>query len=318
MPEEKKSMRWPIYLTITMLLILLFIKLFTYSVRFTDYAIVLRFGKPLIEKNTEPGLHFKLPFETVWRADNRIQCFEGESGIVEEIFTRDEKKITVTLFLCWKISENKRPTYLERVGDNGAAQSELTTLLRSYKNSVFGKYAFAELVNIDQSKIKIDEIEQEILALIRIEALDLYSIEVSDIGVTHLGFPESVTKKVFARMAAERETEVQKILSEADIVSAKIRADADRESIKLLANAESEATRIRAKTDAEAATHYAVFEQNPELASYLRKLNSLKKTLTEKTTLILDTNTAPFDLLKSDGLENSISIKELEINKSSK
>ncbi len=309
MPEDRKSLRWPMYLTITMILTILCIKLFTYSVRFTEYAVVLRFGKPLVEKNTEPGLHLKLPFETVWRADNRIQCFEGESGIVEEIFTNDEKNITVTLFMCWKISKDKRLTYLERVGNSQAARHELTALLRSYKNSVFGKYKFEELVNIDPSKIRINRIEREIQVMINIEALDLYGIEVSDIGVTHLGFPETVTKKVFARMEAEREIEVQKILSEADLISAKIKADADRESVKLLASAESEATRIRAKGDAEAAKHYAVFEQNPELASYLRKLNSLKKTLTKKTTLILDTNTAPFDLLKNEGLESNISTK---------
>ncbi len=306
MPENKPLVRWPMYLTIAMILTLLCTTLFTYSVRHTDHAVVLRFGKPIMEKNTDPGLHFKLPFETVWTADNRIQCFEGESGIVEEIFTNDEKNITVTLFMCWKISEDKRLTYLERVGNGPAARLELTALLRSYKNSVFGKYKFEDLVNIDRNKIKIRQIEREILALISIEALDLYGIEVSDIGVTHLGFPETVTKKIFARMEAERETEVQKILSEADIISAKIKTDADRESVKRLANAEAEATRIRAKGDAEAAKHYAVFEQNPELAAYLRKLNSLKQILTEKTTLILDTETAPFDLLKNDGLESNI------------
>ena len=46
------------------------------------------------------------------------------------------------------------------------------------------------------------------------------------------------------------------------------------------------------------AKHYAVFNQNPELAAFLRKLDSLKRILGTKTTLILDTEATPFDIFK--------------------
>ena len=66
----------------------------------------------------------------------------------------------------------------------------------------------------------------------------------------------------------------------------------------MLAKAEGEAKRIRAEGDKTAAEHYAVFRKNPELAAFLRKLDALRLTLSEKTTLVLDTNTPPYDLLK--------------------
>ena len=52
-----------------------------------------------------------------------------------------------------------------------------------------------------------------------------------------------------------------------------------------------------AEGDAEAAAHYAVFTKEPELAMFLRKLQSMKKILSSKSTLILSTESAPFDVL---------------------
>ena len=48
----------------------------------------------------------------------------------------------------------------------------------------------------------------------------------------------------------------------------------------------------------EAAKYYAVFQQDPALAIFLRKLESMKRLMGNRTTLILDTNYAPFDILK--------------------
>ena len=41
-----------------------------------------------------------------------------------------------------------------------------------------------------------------------------------------------------------------------------------------------------------------MFKENPELAEFLRKLDSLRLIMKGRTTLVLDTNVAPFDLLK--------------------
>ena len=61
---------------------------------------------------------------------------------------------------------------------------------------------------------------------------------------------------------------------------------------------EATAKSIRAEGDAEAAKYYEVFKENPELAVFLRKLDSLRRIMKGRTTLVLDTNAAPFDLLK--------------------
>ncbi len=55
-----------------------------------------------------------------------------------------------------------------------------------------------------------------------------------------------------------------------------------------------------AEGDAEAAEFYAEFGKEPELAIFLKKLDAMKKVMDKKTTIIFDTNSAPFDILKTN------------------
>ena len=51
------------------------------------------------------------------------------------------------------------------------------------------------------------------------------------------------------------------------------------------------------RAEAQAAKHYEVFKQNPELANFLFNRKALEGLLEENSTLILDPNTPPFNLL---------------------
>ncbi len=301
--KDSNSGHWPVIVIVAVIAAILLFSLFTYQINSTEYGVVLRFGQPQLNRDTNPGIHPKWPFETIWRVENRIQCFDGNIGVLEEVFTRDKKTIIISVFIGWKVSDEKVVQFLERVKNLDKAEVELSTLLRSYRNSIIGKYSFSDLINIDPEKIKIKEIEKEMLDHVSRDALNLYGIDVRFLGVKHIGLPEAVTAKVFDRMNAEREMEAQRILAEGNTIATRLRAEADKESVQLFAEAENKAKRIRAQGDAEAAKSYAVFKQNPQLALFLRKLDSLKKTLSEKSVLILDTNTAPFDLLNSNALE---------------
>jgi len=154
-----------------------------------------------------------------------------------------------------------------------------------------------DLINIDPTKVKIQAIEKEILDGIQGIAMDKYGINVTNVGFKHLGFPELVTTKVFDRMKAERDRKSEKYRAEGKRDAQKIKSEADLQASAKLVQAEAEAKRIRAEGDRSAAEYYAVFGKNPELAAFLRKLESLRQTITEKTTLILDTRTPPYDLL---------------------
>jgi regulator of protease activity HflC (stomatin/prohibitin superfamily) len=72
-----------------------------------------------------------------------------------------------------------------------------------------------------------------------------------------------------------------------------------------LAEAEKKAMEIRGQADAEAAKSFEVFKEHPELAVFLLKLNALEASLKDRSTLILDERTPPFDLLNGVGVPNA-------------
>ena len=133
----------------------------------------------------------------------------------------------------------------------------------------------------------MERIEKQMLESVGSEAMKEYGIEVARVGFRQLGFPESVTTKVFDRMTAERRSKSEALLANGNSEALRIRSDAERKAAEILAVAEAEAKEIRGQGDEEAAKHYAVFKENPDLAMFLRNLDALKETLSDKDTLII-------------------------------
>ncbi len=275
--------------------------LVTFEVKETEFAVLKRFGSSRKGPDGkvityDPGLHFKIPFiDEVWKHDNRLQCYELKKGQVEQIQTRDEYQIVVTTYVLWRVGNPG--LFLKRLSSTEKAEDKLDEVVRNSRSTVLGSHDLGELINTDPSKIRMAEIEQEMLDRVQATAREEYGIEVVRLGIKHLGFPEKVTLKVFDRMRAERRRHSQKYLAEGEREAQRIRANADRQASDILAQAQAKATQIRAEGDQMAAKHYAVFQKNPELAAFLRKLDALRLTLSKKTTMVLDTNTPPYDLL---------------------
>ena len=110
-----------------------------------------------------------------------------------------------------------------------------------------------------------------------------------------------MTQLVFDRMQSERALQEGKIRDEGTRIAEDIRSRANLESAKMLAEADAKATEIRGQGQSKAAESLKTFEQDPELANFLQKLEGLELFLKEHTTLLLDESTSPLDLLKSPG-----------------
>lgn len=306
--QESRSFtqHWPALLLGVLVAGVFVSALVVFQVRQTDIALVLTFGKPhtVLVNGAEqirvyaPGLHFKWPYpiESVWTQDNRIQCYQLKKGQVEQVQTSDDYQVIASTYVLWKVGDPG--IFLRAVGTTAAAESKLDDLVRNGRNGVLGRHALGELINVDPAKVRIPQIENDILAEVRGVALDKYGIEVCFIGFRHIGFPEEVTTKVFQRMIDERNRTAENYRAAGRRDAQKIRAEADLEASNLLAAADAEAKGIRADGDRTAAESYAVFSQEPELAAFLRKLEALRQVVTDKTTLVLDTATPPYDLLQ--------------------
>ncbi len=286
------------YLVAGLFLAILFALLqVVFILREGETVVITRLGRP--DRATSSAgllLRWPWPIERAHRFDNRMRTL---NGLFEETLTQDGKNVLVALYAGWRIAEPVR--FLERVGSVEQADIALDGLLRTYKNAAVGQYRFAQLVNTDTSALRGAEIEQRVLDQVRPQALERYGIDVAFTGIRRIGLPEAITQSVFARMRAERQELADRYRSEGEGEAIRIRAGADAERDRLLAEAEADARRSRAEGEAEAAASYRVFAQAPDFALFLRKLDAFEDALKEKSTVVLSSDTAPFDLLKSPG-----------------
>ena len=289
--------RNPLTLAVGFLLILIFfLLLFAFQVRTTEVAVVTTFGKPT-RPITEPGFNLKWPWpiQKVHKFDQRTHNFEGK---LEQVMTSNGYPVTISVYVGWKISD---PTvFFPRFGGSvPKAEENLEGLIRNAYSGVIGRHPFSHLISTDTNELKFTEIEQQMLERIQADSRAVTNgIDIKFLGIKRIGLPESVTQLVFERMQSERKLQEDKIKFEGERLASDIRSAADLESARQLADADATATRTRSLGEKEAAKYFAVFEQNPELANFLLKLNGLELFLKDRTTLILDQGTPPIDLLR--------------------
>ncbi|HEX68379.1 MAG TPA: protease modulator HflC [bacterium] len=299
----------PQYLLLgTLLFIILILYLVAFQVRVDETAVVTTFGKP-VRVITSPGLYWKAPWpiQEVYRFDSRIQVLEGK---MEEVFTKDGKNIILVTSTLWRIKDPLK--FFVSVGGVDEAKKKLSALVRNYVNGIIGTYQLSHLVNVKKEELKFDEIQSKITQLARVESEKTYGITIEDVLIKRLQFPQDVTEDVFERMRKERERIAEKYIAEGEGLASDIKAKADAEKERILAEAKAKAKRIRGEGDAEAAKYYDVFTKNEDLAIFLRKLEALENTLKEKSTVILDYRTPPYDLFLGKYLETSSSEETLK------
>jgi membrane protease subunit HflC len=284
-------------ITIGAILVVIFVLLlFTFQVRQTEVAVVTTFDSPTSYIMNQPGLKWKWPrpIQKVYKFDQRVHDYEGR---FEQTLTKDNYPLLIMLYVGWTISNPTNFFNSFPGGKASEAEPALGALIENGKNEVIGKHSFSHFVSTDEKELKFVETENEVLQAIQPLARDKYGIEIKFVGIKKLGLPESVTEKVFARMQAERDSQVTRLKAEGEAAAINVRSTADRDRDKILAEADAKAKSIRGDADAESAKWLAVFEQDPKLANFIFDLKALEQVLKDKTTLILDERTSPLNLL---------------------
>lgn len=292
--------RNPLIIAIGVLLLFIVgLLLFVFQVRKSEVVVVTTFGKPTRDV-VEPGPHLKLPWpiQSVHRFDQRVQNFEDK---FTEGMTRDSFNLLASVYVGWKITDPKAffPKFAGSSEPINEAEKVLDRMLGSAKQSVIGKHLLADFLSAGSEGNKFVDIEREILALVQSQVKDLkYGLEIQFLGIKKLGLPEKVTTSVFDRMQSERKVLADRSQYQGEAEAEKIRSEANRKAAEALASAEAQATEIRGRGEADAAQYLAVFQQNPELANFIFRLTALENALKDRSTLIIDQNTQPFDLFR--------------------
>ncbi|MEM8782555.1 MAG: SPFH domain-containing protein [Planctomycetota bacterium] len=266
----------------------------TYTVRFDETAVVTTFERA--DENdliNEAGIDLKWPWpiSKVYRYPKKLQVLETSE---QQYQTADGKSVVASLYVTWRI-ENAFE-FFKTVKDLDTARSRMTDLVDNLYAQL-SAYAFDELVNPNPAVIKLDDFEAVATTALQESVNQLgFGITIEKVGLRRLSLPEAVSENVFASMRTTREALAASAEQEGAARANQITSEANSIRNRILAFANSTATAIRAEGQREVAEQYELFNEAPELAIFLAKLEAIERILAEQATIILDAN--QFDLFQ--------------------
>lgn len=277
-----------------------------YTVTEVDQVIITRFGEPVSDPITEPGLHFRTPFvDTVNRFEKRFLEWDG---VPNQVPTRDRRFIFVDTYARWRITDPLR--YLETLqGSEITAQSRLADILDGETRNAIASHDLIEIVRtsnrqpavtatgaeeepetLDPINTGREEITQEILAAAT-DAVSEYGIELLDMKFKRINYVPEVQQDVFARMIAERQRIAEEFRSEGQGESARIQGERERDLAQIQSEAFRAAEELRGTADAEATGIYAdAYGSDSGFYAFTKSLETYERTMDQNTFFILGTD----------------------------
>ena len=286
-----------------------------YTVSEVDQVIITRFGQPISDPITEPGLHFRTPFiDTVNRFEKRFLEWDG---VPNQVPTRDRRFIFVDTYARWRITDPLR--YLETLqGSEITAQSRLADILDGETRNAIARHDLIEIVrtsNRQPAETAVGpEEEQETLESISTgrgeitreilnaatAAVSEYGIELLDLQFKRINYVPEVQQDVFARMIAERQRIAEEFRSEGQGESARIQGERERDLAQIQSEAFRSAEELRGTADAEATSVYAdAYGTDAGFYAFTKSLETYERTMDPNTFFILGTDSELLRFLES-------------------
>jgi len=289
-----------------------------YIVKESQQVIITQFGKPVGEAKINPGLKFKIPFiQKIHYFDSRFLEWDGDRN---QVPTRDKKFIFVDSYARWQITDPLQ--FFKRLRDERGAQSRLDDILDGETRNAIANNNLVELVRssnrdpredatvielvtdtLEAINVGRDSIQIQIQKLGNQRASDL-GLEILDFRFKRINYVEDVRQRVYDRMISERQRIADKFRSEGEGEASRINGEKEKMLNQIQSEAFRKAEEIRGDADAEAANIYAEAynrsSQARELYSFLRTLESYRKTIDSNTSIILSTQSDFYRLLKDD------------------
>lgn len=295
--------------------LLLGLILSTFTVKEHEQVLITQFGRPIGKAITTPGINFKIPFiQTANFFEKRFMEWNGDPN---QVPTKDKKFIFVDTYARWQITDPLQ--FFKRLTNERGAQSRLDDILDGETRNFVAKHNIEELVRSTNRKPELDSIGEVLgdsLAFVQVgrdkmQGMILASAnkQAKELGITVLDFRfkrinyvKEVQTQVYERMKSERFRIADKFRSEGQGEASRINGEKDRELKNIQSAAFKKAEEIKGKADATAASIYASAynqsSQSKNLYGFLKTMETLDKTFTDKTSLVISTNSEVYKYLK--------------------
>lgn len=270
-------------------LILVTIGLSAFTVNERELAIKLQVGK-VVESDYAPGLHFKIPiYQTVRRFPKRILTISDRP---ERIFTAERLALQVDSFVKWRIVDPVQ-FYTSTGGILGVASDRLAEIINNAIVTEFGKRSVQEAISVGRAELRRDMLD---MASTTAQGL---GVELIDIRVKQVEFPDDVRNSVYAQMREERARVAAERRAQGHEIAEQRRSSADKERTIILADAYRDGQILRGAGDARAAEIYAsAYTKDPEFYAFYRSINAYRNSMGKPgDLLVLDPNNEFFRYL---------------------
>jgi membrane protease subunit HflC len=264
-----------------------------------EAGVITRFGNPS-RVVTSPGLAWKLPapVESTIPIDLRLRT---TSTGLQDVGTRDGLRVLVQVYVAWQVpaEPDRVRQFLRSVRNQpDEAARQLRSFVSAAMHIVSSNFDLADLVNMNADQVRLDAFEEQLREQIAPRMLEVYGIDIRQVGVERMTLPDETLAATVARMRAERETVAAERTAEGLRQAAAIRADADREAREMVATAREQAARTEADAQQAAAKIYGTaYNTDPELYTLLRSLDTIAQVVNKNTSVVLRTDAAPFRVL---------------------
>ncbi len=243
-----------------------------------EHAILFKWGE-IQRSDYEPGLHFKIPFmNNIRKFDKRILT---EDEAPARYLTLDKKYVVVDSFIKWRITDPET-FYKATTGDYNQAGLLIYQKVNDNLLAEFAKRYLHDLIAGERSNVMNIVTERS-----NSQTVEL-GVEVVDVRVKRIDFPEDVSEKVYDRMRSERERVAKELRSQGEAEAERIRARADRKATEILAEGYRDAEILRGEGDAKATETYAnAYGKDEEFYAFYRRMNAYQNSFSNQDDVML-------------------------------
>jgi membrane protease subunit HflC len=286
-----------------------------YVVDETEQVVITQFGRIIGEPKTDPGLKFRIPFlqNANYFPKNLLQ-WDGDPG---QIPTLDKTFIWVDTFARWRIVDPVK--FFQTVNNITSAQFRLNDIIDPAVRNLITENRLIETVRASNRQLGAgfgdDELAMakpplylittgraKITEAILKQAqpkLTAFGIELVDVKIKRVNYVEQVQESVFNRMIAERQQIAEKFRSEGKGEAQKILGEKERDLKRITSEAYRTAQELKGTADAEATAVYArAYNADPDFYSFIKTLEIYNDALSDKSSLILSTDSEFLKYLK--------------------
>lgn len=233
-----------------------------------------------VKIQTGKGLFFKTPF--IQSAQHYTNMLLTYDTAIEEVFTKDKKKILLDNNAQWRI-ENPA-LFLSSIGTQSAAHQRIDEYIYSRMREEIGKIEARQLV---ADKAYVNKMLISVRDYINSQ-MNPYGISVVDIRIKRTEYPEETKPSIYEQMRSERLAVATQYRADGQKQARTILAEARKNATIIEAQAYQTAERTKGEGDGEALRIYAeAYNTDTEFYSFWRTLQAYGKIIDNDTTIFI-------------------------------